>query len=213
MAPKNNETITTPFFRLCFPNLAKPKDVPAVGGKKAYQRFDMVMAFPKSTDLKDLKKIANAAIVAMWPDPTKRPGNIRSPFKDGDRPNGNGNIMDGFPGCIVVNAMSTRRPGMVGPDPKIPLDAEKDLYPGCWCRAVIHAFAYSGQGGSGVSFGIDHIQKYKDDEPLGVSCGKPEDHFGQLEDPNAGEFQTGPTGPSPAAPVAPPANTSGDLFS
>jgi hypothetical protein len=215
MARDVSQSFTTPFFRLSFPNLAEPRKKTNAQTGKVTDTFDMVMLFPTTAghwgppaDLTQLIHAAKDTRDKHWNNPAARPPVINMPFKDGSQPNKAGKIHEGFAGCIVSSAMSTRRPGMVGPDPKVALDPKRDLYPGCWCRAVVHCFTYENGGNYGVSFGLDHIQKWKDDSPLGGSAGNPEDHFQQLDAPapqNGGAFGTGPNGPTTqAAPGTPP---------
>lgn len=42
-----------------------------------------------------------------------------------------------------------------------------EIYSGCYIRALVHAFAYDNQSGSGIGFTIDGIQKWADGERLG----------------------------------------------
>jgi len=214
MAREVSQSITTPFFRLSFPNLVEPrkKTDPTTG--KVTESFDIVMLFPQvaghwgpAADLTQMINLAKELRDKHWNNPSTRPRELGMPFADGNQPNKAGKIHEGFAGSTKSSATSSRRPCMVGPDPKVALDPRKDLYPGCWCRAVIHAFTYEGKGNSGVSFGLDHIQKWKDDSPLGGSAGNPEDHFQQLDAPppqNGGAFGTGPNGPTTSAPQGAP---------
>ena len=53
----------------------------------------------------------------------------------------------------------------------------EEIYSGCYVRASINAYAFNIQGNSGVSFGLNNIQKVRDGEPLGGGGSKAEDDF------------------------------------
>lgn len=162
--------IVTPEFRLSFPAVWAPKAGPD-GGEEKYR---IVMLFPKTEDIRSLKKLAFDAIVEKWgPDKAKWPANLRNPdlktylsptgkdgwpFRDGDSQS-----LDGYAGCVFVAATSKQQPGVV--DGKLkPIIEKDDLYAGCYCRASITAFAYDKAGNKGVSFGLQNIQKIRDGE-------------------------------------------------
>jgi hypothetical protein len=44
---------------------------------------------------------------------------------------------------------------------------ETEVYSGAWYRAQVRAFAYENAGNKGVSFGLQNVQKLRDDDPLG----------------------------------------------
>lgn len=45
---------------------------------------------------------------------------------------------------------------------------QTDVYSGCWGHVAISIYAYNNQS-KGIGFGLNGVQKVKDDEPLGFS--------------------------------------------
>jgi len=149
--------IVTPEFRVSFPALFEAK-----GFEGQNPKYKVNMLFSKSTDLSSLKKLANDAVLLKWPNKEKRPTNIRSPFRDGDKDKAD---QDGYQDCIFVAATSKMKPGVVDADMNPILD-EGEMYAGCYARASITAYAYDTMGNVGVAFGLQHVQKMRDGEPL-----------------------------------------------
>lgn len=164
------EKIVTPEFRLSFPAVWEPKAGPDGGDEK----YRVVMLFPKSEDIKALKKLAFDAVVEKWgADKAKWPGNLKAlnlgtflsmsgkdgwPFRDGDSQG-----LEGYAGHVFVAATSKQAPGVVNAKLK-PIIEKDDLYAGCYCRASITAFAYDKAGNKGVSFGLQNLMKTRDGE-------------------------------------------------
>lgn len=151
------QAIVTPNFRLSFPALFTP-----TAFDNQEPKYKITMLFPKGTDLSALHAMAKAAAAEKWPDPSKRPNNLRNPFRDGDvdKPD-----VAGYPGNIFVGASSKMRPGVVDQNLQ-PILSEDDIYAGCWCRAQVTCFAYDKAGNRGVAFGLQNLQKVRDDEPF-----------------------------------------------
>lgn len=173
--------IITPEFRVSYPNVFKPKRN-ELNGKDEYS---MVALFPKGADLKTLKEACQKAIVDKWgPDKAKWPNNLRTPFRlqeerakdvDGKRilPAGHEE------GAVFINLKSSQRPGIVDQNVQDIIN-ESDFYAGCWARASINAYAYDQKGNRGVAFGLNNVQKTRDDDPLGNRA-KPEQDFAPVE--------------------------------
>ena len=111
----------------------------------------------------------------------KRPKKFRSPFRNVDDEEEKQGMEGYEEGMVFMSASSTRRPGVVGPDAKTRIEAAEDIYPGCYCRATVVAFAYDVKGNKGVSFGLNNVQKVREGEPLG-SFSRAEDDFDEVED-------------------------------
>lgn len=169
----NRERIITPIFRLSFPHVFKPyqkrpEDEPS---------YLITMLYPKETDLKPLAELARKAVAAKWGNNV--PKNLRKPFRDGDE-----RALD-YPemeGMTVVSAKSKMPPGVVDASLQKIISPD-ELYPGCWCRASVTAYAYGGKGTPyrpGVAFGLINIQKVKDDDPFWVRV-DPASEFEALE--------------------------------
>ena len=165
--------ITTPEFRVSFPNVFKPGKSMEEGKEGKY---NVTMLFDKDTDISALKAAAADACIAKWGDKSKWPKNLRTPFRDQGEKDFDGYVE----GAFFVNATSGNRPGLV--DRKLnPIIDPSDFYPGCYARASINAFAYDKAGNKGVAFGLNHIQKLRDGDPLG-SFTRPEDVFAPIAD-------------------------------
>ena len=156
------ENIITPEFRAAFVGLFKataPKDNPN-GAKK----YSIRAVFMPDADLTSLKQQAAQAATEKWGD--KVPKTIRSPFRLNEELE---NPIPGVPDDAVVMTFSAnedRRPGVVDKHLQDIID-DSECYSGAWFRAQIRAYAYDNAGNKGVSFGLQNVQKTKDDEPLG----------------------------------------------
>lgn len=172
--------VTTPKFRLSFPNVFKAKSFR--GGDPKY---GITMLFDKKADLAKMKLAAkNAGIekfgpVESWPK-DKKTGKLKlkMPFRDGDDEKSE---MDGYANCIFVAATSKSPPQVVDKDGKTPITSEVGLYAGCYARATLIAFGFDVEGSKGIAFALQNIQKWDEGEPF---SGKPkaEDEFEAIED-------------------------------
>jgi hypothetical protein len=157
------DNIITPEFRAAFVGLFKataPKDNPA-GAKK----FSMRAVFMPDADISALKREAMIAAEEKW-GAGKVPKTIRSPFRTNEELE---NPIPGVPDDAVVMTFSAnedRRPGVVDKNLQDIID-DSEVYSGAWFRAQVRAYAYDNAGNKGVSFGLQNVQKTKDDEPLG----------------------------------------------
>lgn len=199
------QKIVTPEFRLSFPSLMQPK---AFGNSEP--KYGLTMLIPKTVDITALRQAMMKAVEEKWPDVNTRPKKLHNPIKDGDT-----DVMDDgslrcekYPemkGHWVINASSKQRPGVVDHNVQPILD-ESEIYPGCWCRATVNAFAYAPsknnpQSKYGVGFGLQNVQKVpskgRDDSAFSGKA-KPEDDFEAIADD-----------PSTAAPVGSQAQQEG----
>lgn len=180
---QNNDTLRTPEFRMSFPNLFTPR--PPKDGK-GEPKYGVAMLFPKPDTLtgkkreeydafvKRAKAAAEAAAKAKWGD--KVPKNLKSPFLDA----GNYETEGYEAGMLLLRTSSKQKPGVVDANVQPIMDAS-EIYPGCWGRATIRAFAYDVDGGRGVAFGLQNVQKTRDGEPL-AGRRKAEDEFEAVSD-------------------------------
>lgn len=157
------DNMITPDFRAAYCGLFRasaPKDNPN-GAKK----YSVRALFPANTDLSALKQAAAQAASEKWGN--NIPKALRSPF----RTNGEiDNPIEGIPEDWIVMTFSAnedRRPGIVDANLQDIID-EKECYSGAWYRAQVRPYAYENAGNKGVSFGLQNIQKLRDDEPLGA---------------------------------------------
>jgi hypothetical protein len=181
-----SKNITTPAFRVSYPNLFKPK----LNTLSKKEEFAVTALFKKGEDLSQLKKAAQEALETKFgPDKTKWPKNIRTPFRDQAEKKQEKEGVEFLPaghedGAIYLNLKSSQRPGVVDQNVQAILD-ETQLYPGCWARATVRAYAYDQAGNRGVSFGLVNVQKVRDDDPLGGRM-KAEDEFAPIAGANEG---------------------------
>lgn len=82
-------------------------------------------------------------------------------------------------GHWTLNVSSKNRPGVVDRQVKPILDPT-EVYSGCYGRASLNAYPYNFNGKIGVSFGLNHIQKLADGDPLDGRT-RAEDEFDEVE--------------------------------
>lgn len=156
------DKLNTPEFRAAYVGLFRPtapRENPA-GAKK----YSMRAVFHPDTDLTALKKAAKAATEEKWGFVV--PKNMRSPFRT------NQELDNPIPGIgddwvvMTFSANENRRPGIVDANLQDIID-ESECYSGAWYRAQVRPYVYQQSGNAGVSFGLENVQKLRDDEPLG----------------------------------------------
>lgn len=191
---ETSKRVITPEARLSFPALFEPQTTPQ--GKKKYSAC---LIFEKTADMAAMKKAALLAASEKWgdkaPDMIKQ-GKVRLPFRDGN------DYADkrGFgPEVVFMNVGSDAEknapPGIVDrfKDPKTGkarvISDPAEVYPGCYVRASLSAFAYDTNGNKGVSFGLNNIQKLRDGERLDGRSAATDD-FEALED-SAADMEDG----------------------
>lgn len=195
MADKKNLRVTTPPFRLSFPNLKAPKSN-FEGQKPAYS---IQMLFEKTADLKKMQEVAHEAAVAKWGADYKKKIKFKHPtFKDGDEKD-----LEDYKGKWVVEARTQQKPGVVDKDREEILDLN-EVYAGCYCRATLTCYAYDKAGNKGISFGLQNVQKIADgkafsgkknakddfDEEIDFDFAAMEDAEGSVETGDAEDFET-----------------------
>lgn len=156
----------TPHFRAGFVSLfraSKPKD------SDNAPKFSVQAFFPPTADLKELKAAASEALVKKFgADQTQWPKSLRSPFRRNeelDKPNPS--IPDDWI-VMTFSATEDRKPGLVDARNQDIID-DSLVYSGCWMRADVNAYGYEKKGNKGVAFGLNNVQKVKDDEPIGTA--------------------------------------------
>jgi hypothetical protein len=102
----------------------------------------------------------------------KRPAKLKLPIRDGDE------VFDekGTPeykGMWYINANSTQKPQVVGPD-REPID-EDEFYSGCFGRISVNFYAFDQRGNRGIAAGLGNAQKLKDGERLSGGASADED--------------------------------------
>jgi hypothetical protein len=165
--------LVTPIFRVSFPKLFKAESF-----QGAPPKYSVVMLFdPETADLVNMKKAAEAAAQDKWG--AKRPGNLWSPFREGDKDRPD---TPGYTGMIYVTASTKEdvgRPAIVD-QKKNPITDASGMYAGCYAKAIVNAFAFDIPAKRGVSFGLNAIQFVRDGEAFGGFTGNT-DAFDELE--------------------------------
>lgn len=109
----------------------------------------------------------------------KIPANVKVSYRDGDdeRPDD-----EAYANCMFINAKSTTRPGVIGPD-KAPLTEDDDaFYSGCYGYASITALPYDNpKGGKGITFLLNNVMKTKDGDRFGSAKVSAEDDFADID--------------------------------
>lgn len=136
-------------------------------------KYEVTILIPK-TDKDNIKKVAAAIkelqkeYLAEHPKCNgKLPGDPSkwNPIKDGDD-----NIeYDGFEGMYYIRASrneSQGRPVIIDKH-KQPITQKEDFYSGCWGVASIDAYSFDQIANKGITFGLNGVQKVKDDEAFG----------------------------------------------
>ena len=108
----------------------------------------------------------------------KKPAKLASIIKDGDE-DGTAEDYPERAGCLYMTVRTDRKPGVVDADVN-PVMTQSEVYSGCYARVSITAFPYKFGKTSGVSFGLNNIQKVADGEPLG-GISRAEDEFEAYE--------------------------------
>lgn len=169
--------VTTPVFRVSFPQIDKPK---AFGGGEP--KYSVTMLLDKKVDGSKIKDALKKAAQDQWGSNAEKVikglmGTKGWPIHDGDREKPD---MMGYEGCYYVKASSKSQPGLIDKDKQEILDM-RDLYAGCYARATILAYAYDNEFGKGLGFSLLNLQKISEGAKF---TGKKDaaDDFDEFED-------------------------------
>jgi len=164
--------IMTPEFRVSYPELFTPKSF----SPEQEPKFSVQMLFPKESkaELAGMMNLVKEVIAEKWPGKDEAfLAKLRKPWKDGDTDREN---KPEYEGMIFCNATSRqdRKPVVVDENADQIID-QSEVYGGCWCRATITCYAYDKAGNRGVAFGLQGIQKIRDDDRFGGGGGSAAD--------------------------------------
>lgn len=116
---------------------------------------------------------------------------LRLPLRNGTEEVENGEKAENpeYRGHMFLNASSTRKPGVVGPDAK-PILNQDDVYSGIIGRVDINFFPYNAAGNRGIGVGLNNIMKLRDGERLDGRM-KAEDAFKDyaIDEPDEGDLE------------------------
>jgi hypothetical protein len=165
-------TIETPVGRASWAHVIEP------GGnttKKGKPKYELTLLIPKAdSNMKPLRTMVRKTAEKEWGEISEKnrveikgkTKKIKWPFKNGDKlyeddPEVHANAK----GCWVLDFQSVQKPGIVAIDGSTRLTTVEEFYSGCWCCINTHCFAWENdKAGVGVSFGMNGIQKIKDDK-------------------------------------------------
>lgn len=177
------DNIITPEFRAAYISIFRATAQKQADGTMGKAKFSIRAAFPPSADLSKLKLEAGKAAQDKWGD--KIPKTIRSPFRRNDElENPVVGIGDDWM-IMTFSANEDRRPGIVDAKNQDIIN-DADVYSGAWYRAQVRAFAYDNAGNKGVSFGLQNVQKLREDDPLGGGRTPANKAFEPVENPASG---------------------------
>jgi len=166
MARSSALHVVTGPVRLSYVNIMRPKIRTNDDGSPGEPQYSCMLVIPK-TDTKTLdaiveaQKAALASGVATGKFQGGAPKAWKNTLRDGDT---EGETPE-LEGAYFMNVSSKSRPGVV--DKRVqPILDETEIYSGMWARVDLGAYAYNTKGNKGVSFGLNHVQKIRDDERL-----------------------------------------------
>lgn len=157
--------LVTPEFRGSFVHLVTPHAIKVAPGEKQPEpRYSITIPVSKKDPFwKKVEALINETAVAKF---GKIPPKLKSPIKDGDEPDNDGNERVEFKGTFTIQATSKNRPGVVDQGLN-PIMTEDEIYSGAYYRASIRAYAWDHPtGGKGVSIALDNVMKVRDGEPF-----------------------------------------------
>lgn len=180
-ATENPTKVVTHKVRLSYAHLFEASS----NFKDQDPKFSVVILIPKNTagGQEDYKKLRAAQKAALEKGKSSKfGGSVPKSWKD--------TIHDGdeeadlernpeYAGHWFMQVSAKTRPGIVDRDMNEILDPT-EVYSGCYARVSVNAFPYAGVS-KGVSFGLNHVQKLADGEPLG-SFTRPEEDFSTAPD-------------------------------
>jgi hypothetical protein len=154
----DGKTVITCVARLSFVHFKEPRKQE---GSDQKPRYDCAVILPAASDHTPLMNAARKA----WSESEvskKREKPRATPLKkQSDAGDYEGFGEDGFYfNCATVNVPELFNIDMT----KAPVDK---FYSGCWARVKVRAYAFDKNGNWGVSFGLQGVQFFADDEKLG----------------------------------------------
>lgn len=155
--------------------------------------YSVTLLIPK-TDTALIKQINDAvkaeAQAYFGSDPKFKgqvPANFKSPLRDGDAPEKEGQA--GYEGCYYIVAKRKEEHGkpIVIDKGKRPITVKEEMYSGCWGVASISIYGYNMSADNrGITSGLNGIQKVTDDDRL--DGGSSVNDFENMEDENDDPF-------------------------
>ena len=163
----NATQVTTGKVRFSYLNVFTPRAINDGDPVK----YSVTLLIPKSDKdtIKKIKAPMEAAETAhsQRNSGKKLPASLKHTLHDGDgeRPNG-GEFGEECKGNYVITVSSKNPPVLVYSD-KTPITDPRELFSGCYGRAIINFYVYDTNGNRGISAGLNGLMKLHDGEPLG----------------------------------------------
>lgn len=176
---------TTSLVRLSYVSVFEPKMTP-----QGVEKYSVTCLLPKSdtNGYKQLMSAINEEIDEAKDTTLKGVTKPRIPIHDGDGTSPNGSEYG--PECkghwVFTASANVDYPPQMYDQRVQPLLDRSALYSGCWGHVAISIYAYNNQS-KGIGFGLNGIQKVKDDEALGFSFNA-NNAFTAVETPKEGEI-------------------------
>lgn len=146
-------------------------------------KYSTVILIPK-TDKQTVRKLKAAQQAALSNGVAstfngKLPKDWHDTIKDGDV-DADLERNPEYEGHYYLSVSAKTKPGVVDQNLNPVLDTT-EVYSGCYARVSLNAFPYNVKGNKGVSFGLNHVQKWADGDFLGGRS-RAEDDFDALDD-------------------------------
>lgn len=173
--------VITPPVRLAFPSLFKkrPKFAEDPNSLHTYQAVALI---PPEVDMAPFVKAIRAAMAAKWGDKVKTLPADKNPIKNcADKADTSGYEN----GWRFINLHTGYQPQVVDRNRQLIIE-ESAIYPGCWVRFHIKAYAWEKKSVKGVSFSLEAVQFVRDDDRLDGRR-KAEDIFDPLDGDAGGD--------------------------
>lgn len=178
------EKLTTPRARLSYPALFVPTKMEGATEAKYSAVLVFDEAMQATDEFKAMKAAMGQAAKEKWG--TKMPSGLRNPFRKSEE-NDKADAPGYGPGSVFVRCSSKTRPGVVNQKLQAIIDPE-DIFPGCWVRATVNAYAFDVSGNRGVAFGLNNLQKLENGPRLGQARTAAEKDFEEVDGDDAAEL-------------------------
>jgi hypothetical protein len=155
--------LVTPEFRGSFVHILQPHAIKvAAGEKQPDARYQITIPIIKTDPFwKQFVRLVEDTAKGKW---GKIPPKLKTPKKDGDETDNEGNVRPELAGRFSIQATSKNKPGIVDAALQ-PIMSADEIYSGAWYRCSIHLYAWDHPtGGKGVSVALDNVMKVRDDE-------------------------------------------------
>lgn len=131
------------------------------------KKYSMKVLIPKSDTASvttvdaAIQQAFQQGLAEKWNNAT--PPGMTVAYYDGDAPGRRPEEA----GHMVLSTSSLRKPGVYNEQVQPVIDPEF-IYSGCWVNVQLNAYPFKKAGNTGISFGLNMVQKARDGEPLGT---------------------------------------------